>query len=186
MKPNLIILDRDGTICEEMPQNENPREGEPRGQYLLRPDQLKLLPGVAEFIRLAKDWGSIVVVATNQPQVGKGLLTEAGLNEIHALMEKELGGLIDRTYFCPHVDNDKCACRKPKPGMLLQAMRDFGVTAEEVVMIGDSDRDVIAGQAAGCLTVFVRGLHNDQYLERCTPNRVIHRLPELIPWLFAK
>ncbi|MEK7093920.1 MAG: HAD family hydrolase [Patescibacteria group bacterium] len=173
MKPKLLLIDRDGTLCEAMP----------RGQYLIRLEQFKLLPGVPAFLRSAKTSGCKIAVITNQPQISRGMMELSVLEQVHERMKEELSGMIDAIYFCPHQDSDQCNCRKPKPGMLLQGLKDFGVSPEEAMMIGDSDRDVLAGQAAGCRTVFIRDEQNAHELARCKPEYVVDSLSDFIPLL---
>jgi D-glycero-D-manno-heptose 1,7-bisphosphate phosphatase len=173
MKPKLLLIDRDGTLCEAMP----------RGQYLLRLDQFRILPRVPEFLRSAKASGCKIAVITNQPQVSRGMMELPVLEQIHERMKVELPGMIDAIYFCPHQDSDQCNCRKPKPGMLLEGLKDFGVSPEEAMMIGDSDRDVLAGQAAGCRTVFIRDNQNAHELARCQPDHIVDHIEEIIALL---
>ncbi len=146
-----IFLDRDGTL--------NVAKG-----WLNRAEDLALLPGVASAVKLINRSGYLAVVVTNQPVIARGECSFEELQRIHDRMETELGregAFIDALYFCPH-HKDKgfagervaykldCDCRKPKPGLLLQAARDFNIDLGESIMIGDSARDVEAGRNAGC------------------------------------
>jgi HAD superfamily hydrolase (TIGR01662 family) len=105
-----------------------------------------------------------MIVISNQAAVGKGLLDPAGLEEITAKMDKSLcqnGTTLTAAYFCLHRSDEDCACRKPKPGMLNQAAKDFRIDLSRSVFIGDSETDVLASRAAGCAPVlFGRGLGN--------------------------
>lgn len=151
-----VFLDRDGTI--------NRYAG-----YLTNPEDFELLPGVAEAIRKINLSGYLAIVVTNQPSIARGELTFEGLDEIHRKMETLLGqqgAYVDHIYFCPH-HPDKgfpgevpslkidCSCRKPKPGMLLQAAEDFNIDLSSSWMIGDDERDVGAGKNAGCHTALI-------------------------------
>lgn len=151
-----VFLDRDGTI--------NRYAG-----YLTNPEDFELLPGVAEAIRKINLSGYLAIVVTNQPSIARGELTFEGLDEIHRKMETLLGqqgAYVDHIYFCPH-HPDKgfpgevpslkidCGCRKPKPGMLLQAAEDFNIDLSSSWMIGDDERDVGAGKNAGCHTALI-------------------------------
>ncbi len=146
-----IFLDRDGTINKEV-------------QFLHTPQQLELIPGAAEAIRLINKSGYLAVVVTNQPVIARGECTIDELEYIHATLETMLGkehAYLNAIYFCPH-HPDKgfegeilqykidCDCRKPKPGLILQAARKWNIDLSRSYMIGDSDRDVQAGENAGC------------------------------------
>ncbi len=167
----VLLLDRDGTLVRAMP----------RGEHLLRLDQLEIVPGAVQLLERAKELDYKLAVATNQPQIGKGLLSPVTLAEIHFSMEKQLGGMLDKVYACPHINEDNCDCRKPKPGMLLQALKEFGVDDPNTsFMIGDSDRDVLAGQAAGLKTIFVLNEYNESELSLCRPLHVVRSLEEIL------
>jgi D,D-heptose 1,7-bisphosphate phosphatase len=145
-----IFLDRDGTINKFV-------------GFLTKPEEFELIPGVAEAIGQINRSGYLVIVVSNQPVIARGDCTFEELQTIHNKMETELGkegDFIDAIYFCPH-HPDKgfvgerpeykidCDCRKPKPGMLLQAAKDWNIDLSESYMIGDSERDVEAGRNAG-------------------------------------
>jgi D,D-heptose 1,7-bisphosphate phosphatase len=144
-----IFLDRDGTINKFV-------------GFLTKPEEFELIPGVAEAIGRINRSGYLAIVVSNQPVIARGDCTFEELQTIHDKMETELGkegAFIDAIYFCPH-HPDKgfvgerpeykidCDCRKPKPGMLLQAARDWNIDLSESYMIGDSERDVEAGRNA--------------------------------------
>ena len=140
-----VFLDRDGVI------NQRPVEGE----YITRWEDFHILPGVAEGIALLNNAGLSVIVVTNQRCVAKGLITEANLRKMHERMTDVLaraGAKIDATFFCPHENEPRCDCRKPAPGMLLNAARLRGIDLRTSWMVGDSDNDVEAGVNAGCKT----------------------------------
>lgn len=145
-----IFLDRDGTINKFV-------------GFLTKPEEFELIPGVAEAIGRINRSGYLAIVVSNQPVIARGDCTFEELQTIHDKMETELGkegAFIDAIYFCPH-HPDKgfvgerpeykidCDCRKPKPGMLLQAAKDWNIDLSESYMIGDSDRDIEAGRNAG-------------------------------------
>ena len=145
-----IFLDRDGVLNREV-------------NLLSRPEQLELLPGAAQAVRAINQSGYLAVVVTNQPQIARNLCSIEELRGIHDRLETLLGAegaYLDAIYYCPH-HPDKgypeerpeykidCDCRKPKPGMLLQAARDLHIDLSASYMIGDSPRDVGAGEAAG-------------------------------------
>lgn len=141
-----IFLDRDGTINEEV-------------NLLNDPEQLKLIEGAAEAIRLINQSDYLAIIVTNQPVIARNLCSVEELEYIHASLETLLGkerAYVDAIYYCPH-HPDKgypeerpeykidCKCRKPNPGMLLQAAKDWNIDLSRSYMIGDSDRDVQAG-----------------------------------------
>ncbi len=143
-----VFLDRDGVINRKAPE----------GRYITRWEDFQFLPGVAEGIAELNRAGIRVIVVTNQRCVAKGLLSETELNRLHAKMSEELahaGARIDDTFYCPHGLDAACDCRKPAPGMLLEAARRHGLDLTTSWMIGDSASDIQAGRAAGCRTVQV-------------------------------
>jgi len=143
----LVILDRDGVINEDSPD------------FIKSPGEWKAIPGSLEAIALLNKANILVAIASNQSGLARGLFTEITLDAIHQKMAHELmlhQGHIDRIFYCPHGPNDNCECRKPKPGLLLQAMKHFGVTPEETCFVGDSQRDIDAAIDAHCQPVLVR------------------------------
>ena len=148
-----IFLDRDGTINRYV-------------GFLREIDDFELLPGVAEAIRKINASGYLAVVVTNQPVIARGEVTVGALREIHNKMETLLGqegAYLDAIYYCPHHPHKgfegeipelkfDCSCRKPKPGMLLQAAEELNIDLSRSWMIGDGENDVKAGLAAGCRT----------------------------------
>lgn len=142
------FLDRDGVINRKAPE----------GQYVTRWEDFQFLPRVVEGIAELNRAGVCVIVVTNQRCVAKGLLSERELNKLHAKMSEELahaGARIDAIYYCPHGLDAACDCRKPAPGMLLEAARGHDLDLAASWMIGDSASDIQAGRAAGCRTVQV-------------------------------
>lgn len=135
-----VFLDRDGTINRDVP-------------YCSRPEDFDLLPGAAEAIELLNEHGFKVVVVTNQSGIARGYFTEGMLASIHDKMQKELakhGAHVDAIYYCPHHPDDNCECRKPKPKMILQAVRDLDIDLSQSYVIGDSEMDVELARRAGC------------------------------------
>jgi D-glycero-D-manno-heptose 1,7-bisphosphate phosphatase len=141
-----VFLDRDGVI------NRKAREG----QYVTRWEEMEFLPAVHDAVRLLNQAGFFVVVVSNQRCVAKGLITTAELESMHARMLREFEAAdarLDAIYYCPHENEPPCPCRKPQPGMLLNAAREHEIDLTRSWMIGDSGHDVKAGRAAGCRTV---------------------------------
>lgn len=143
-----VFLDRDGVINE-------PKVIDGKPYPPLSVDEFIILPGVAEACRALKAAGFILVVATNQPDVGRGTLKQETVEAIHAHMCRVLP--IDRVQVCYHAGRgaSNCACRKPKPGMLQRAARELNIDLRASWMVGDRWRDVDCGHAAGCHTIFV-------------------------------
>jgi D-glycero-D-manno-heptose 1,7-bisphosphate phosphatase len=138
-------MDRDGVINQKAPE----------GEYITRWEDFHFLPGVTEAIALLNRAGLSVIVVTNQRCIAKGLMTVTDLEKMHERMNDFLeraGAAIDGIYYCPHELGQSCSCRKPAPGMLLEAARCRGIELPASWMIGDSDIDIEAGKNAGCKT----------------------------------
>ena len=122
-------------------------------------DEFIPLPGAFDAIADLCRSGFQIAVCTNQSGIGRGLLSEADLAVIHRKLEHgitDAGGTLDAIAYCPHLPDEGCDCRKPRPGMVLKLMKDVGMTPIETTFVGDSVRDLQAGQAAGCRVVLVR------------------------------
>jgi D,D-heptose 1,7-bisphosphate phosphatase len=167
MPTKAVFLDRDSVLIEDP-------------GVLADTSGVKLLPGVELALRSLAQVGYKLIVVTNQSAVARGLLTEEALAAIHDELNRQLrerGVVLDGIYYCPYHpegtvdryahDSDE---RKPKPGMLLRAARDFDIELPESWMIGDSPHDVEAGQRAGCRTVRVRSSHETWYGEKGAPD----------------
>jgi D-glycero-D-manno-heptose 1,7-bisphosphate phosphatase len=152
-----IFLDRDGVIVEN------------RADYIKSLDEVHILPGALAALASATGQDCRIIVVTNQSVIGRGLLSEAGLRAINASLDATIraaGGRIDAWYFCPHHPRDGCACRKPKPGMLLDAATDWNLDLPASVLIGDAVTDLQAARAAGARAIMVRtGLGHGQTAE---------------------
>ena len=123
-------------------------------------------------LRRLKQEGYKLIVATNQPGIARNMLTEAALKELHGRMCSELseaGASLDAIYYCPHGWDEGCFCRKPRPGLLYQAQRDFHLDLTKTLYVGDDERDLQAGQAAGCPTVLVSENRSLARRRRATP-----------------
>jgi D-glycero-D-manno-heptose 1,7-bisphosphate phosphatase len=143
-----VFLDRDGVINRAWQ-----RDGQPYPSATL--DEFELFPEVPEACRRLKEAGFLLIVATNQPDVGRGTLKQEAVEDIHAEMRRRLP--LDRVEVCYHPGKglSDCDCRKPKPGMLLRAARELGIDLAQSWMVGDRWRDVDCGHAAGCRTIFI-------------------------------
>ena len=155
-KQKAVFLDRDGTLNKYV-------------GFLRDIDQFELLDGVAEAIKKINNSGYLAILVTNQPVIARGEVTWEELEQIHNKLETLLGlegAYLDAIYFCPHHPHQgyegeipelkfDCDCRKPKPGMLLQAAADFNIDLSASYMVGDSDSDIKAGESAGCKSILV-------------------------------
>ncbi len=163
-----VFLDRDGVLSGQVL----------RGERLVAPsrfEDFRLLPGVPEALAALKAAGYALVVVTNQPDVSAGRMDPAELEKMHSLLRATLP--LDSIKTCVHADHHQCACRKPRPGMLLEAARELGVDLARSVMVGDRWRDIEAGRAAGCRTLLI----GDGYGERpVRPDWTAGSLPEAV------
>jgi histidinol-phosphate phosphatase family protein len=144
----VIFLDRDGVI------NKKP----PKAEYVKNWTEFEFLPGAIDALALLTKNGYQIYLISNQAGIARGAMTEQDLDTIHENLQRELhnqGANINGIYYCPHGWNDNCDCRKPKPGMLLQAAREHNLDLTKTFFIGDDERDVEAGNAAGCKTILV-------------------------------
>jgi D-glycero-D-manno-heptose 1,7-bisphosphate phosphatase len=169
-----VFLDRDGVITAAVV-----RGGKPYPPARL--EDVEILPGVEQALADLRQAGYLLVVVTNQPDVARGTQTREVVDAIHARLTAALP--LDAVYCCFHDAADRCACRKPAPGLLLDAARDLGIDLPASIMVGDRWRDVEAGAAAGCRTVFIdRG-----YAER-RPHAFdasATSLSEAAPWILT-
>ena len=133
-----VFFDRDDTINDDV-------------GHCKRPEDIKIFPGVGQAMKRLNDAGLMTIMITNQSVIGRGWLDEAGLERIHDKVRKDvLPGRIDDIFFCPHVPDGGCECRKPKIGMAFQALEKYNIDTLSSYMIGDDDRDVQFGEAIGC------------------------------------
>ena len=135
-----IFIDRDGVIIEN------------RENYVRSWSDVEILPKAVEALRLASASQYKIVIITNQSGIGKGLIPPETARQINRRLLKIIangGGRIDGVYVCPHTPDDHCACRKPKPGLLLTAAMDLAIELSQSIMIGDALSDIQAGQQAG-------------------------------------
>ncbi len=137
----LVILGRDGVLNEF-------REG-----HVTTPEEWLPVPGALEAVSRMNHAGWHVVVATNQAGIGRGMIDMSAVNAVHVHMNEMLlahGARLDAVFFCPHTPEDGCDCRKPKPGLMVDIGRRYGVDLSQVPMVGDTARDLQAAHAAGC------------------------------------
>ncbi|SLN26464.1 D-glycero-alpha-D-manno-heptose-1,7-bisphosphate 7-phosphatase [Oceanibacterium hippocampi] len=143
----LVLLDRDGVLNEDRPD------------YVRSPAELRMLPGAVEGVRRLTEAGARVAVVTNQACVGKGIVSPSMLEEIHRKLRETIlagGGRLDAIFACTDLPSSHSERRKPAPGMLIEAMRQFGCQPAETVMVGDALRDMEAAARVGCGRILVR------------------------------
>lgn len=162
-----VFLDRDGVINRAFT-----RQGKPFPPATLQ--DLEILPGVADALTTLRAAGFLNVVVTNQPDVATGEQRRDVVDAMHAFLLTQLP--IDAIKTCFHVEADRCDCRKPKPGMLTEAAREFGIDLSRSFLVGDRWRDVSAGKAVGCYTYFIDCGYSEAL--RDAPDRVVASLEE--------
>lgn len=170
-----VFLDRDGTIATDV-------------GYCRRVDDFEILPGVPQAIRLLNEQGFKVVVITNQSGIARGYFTEETLSLIHRKMTGQLakqGAYVDAIYYCPHHPDDDCQCRKPKPAPLLKARDDMDIDLELSYMIGDHVKDIQAGRAAGCRTIWLTTdpSQEDDAIRKGLADHIASDLQHAVEWL---
>jgi len=140
-----VFIDRDGTIAKDVP-------------YCPSPEQFELLSDAGEGIKQLNSAGFKVILVTNQSGIARGYFSEEMLGRIHEKMKNDLavyGAHFDGIYYCPHHPDDNCDCRKPKPNLIIRAAREHDVDLSQSYLIGDSDQDIAAGKASGCITILI-------------------------------
>lgn len=162
-----LFLDRDGTINRTHVSN-----GKPLAP--VRVEDFEVLPGVAQVVSRVRASGFPVIVVTNQPDLSTGKQTVESLAAINAVMQQQVA--VDDIFVCPHTEAHGCDCRKPKPGLIMAASAKWHVDLPRSVMVGDRWRDVEAGQAAGCRTVYIDGQYDEPRPEGA--DRVVASLAE--------
>jgi D-glycero-D-manno-heptose 1,7-bisphosphate phosphatase len=169
-----VFLDRDGVIsrCEV-------RGGKPYAPRRL--EDFRLLPGAAAAVRSLKDAGFLVIVVTNQPDIGNGLVEARVVEAMHEKLRRKLP--VDDIRMCPHPRDANCACRKPKPGMLIAAARRWNLDLARSYMIGDRDGDVVAGSQAGCYTLLINRHYSEP--QRAVPGRIVRSLAAGVRFILA-
>jgi D-glycero-D-manno-heptose 1,7-bisphosphate phosphatase len=139
-----VFIDRDGTIIEDR-------------DYCSDPNDVKIFPGVPEALRRLKSKGFKLIVITNQSGVGRGLFTLEQYRTVEGEVLRQLGvGLIDATYFCPDPPGQQCGCRKPAPGMVLEATREHQIDLSRSFLVGDKEIDIECGHNAGVRSIRVK------------------------------
>jgi D-glycero-D-manno-heptose 1,7-bisphosphate phosphatase len=153
MRPG-VFLDRDGVLNERPPEHE----------YVRSVDAFELLPGVEAALRRLSAAGFVLVVVSNQRGIARGLVTWETLREIEDVIANRSGVAVQFRY-CPHDGAAQCACRKPQPGLLVEAMLEFDIDRSRSFMVGDMPSDVEAGRRAGVRTILVGAVGSDRFAD---------------------
>lgn len=170
-----VFLDRDGVLNRAVV-----RDGKPFPPRSVR--ELEILPGVSEACATLRQAGLVLIVVTNQPDVARGQTTLQQLAAIHAALVSRIP--LDGVLVCPHDDDDRCRCRKPAPGLLLDAARDLDLALERSVMVGDRWRDVEVGRRAGCSTVFIDAGYSEEQPQG--QDLTVASLSDAVSWILNR
>jgi len=153
MKKRALFLDRDGIINKAYVVNG--KSYPPR-----KIDNFYLLPGVSKSLKLSKELGFLNIIITNQPDISSGKTTQEFVDTCHRKLLDALP--IDDIYVCSHSDEELCSCRKPKPGMILDAQKKWNIDLEKSFLVGDRWKDIEAGQSVKCCCFFVNYKYNER------------------------
>jgi D-glycero-D-manno-heptose 1,7-bisphosphate phosphatase len=168
-----VFLDRDGVLNRAIV-----RDGKPYPPASLA--EMEIVEGAAASLARLKQLQFLLLVVTNQPDVSRGTQSLAAIEEMHRAMRETLP--IDDFLVCPHDDRDACQCRKPLPGLMLEARQRYGVDLERSFLVGDRWRDVDAGRAAGCRTVFL-DFHYREKGPSFPPDARVASLADAVDWI---
>jgi D,D-heptose 1,7-bisphosphate phosphatase len=174
MKKKAIFLDRDGTINVEK-------------NYLYKISELEFEEGCLEGLKILKEMGYLLIVITNQSGIGRGYYTIEQMQELNEYMNKILkknNSEIEKFYFCPHVIEDNCSCRKPSPELLYKARRDFNIDLTKSYMLGDKLSDVECGQNAGVRSFLLQTGHSKNNSN--TNDKIFKNILEFAKFLKSK
>jgi len=164
-----VFLDRDGTLIEYVLE-------------LTKPEQLTILPGAVEGIKMLNEAGFLCIILTNQPIIEKGLMTREQADEINRVLGEQFaaqGARIDGAFICPHrfKNPQHCTCRKPDQGMVIEAAEKFGIDVSRSFMVGDSLRDIETGKRGGMKTVLIQGsqggVEDQKFFPNTTPDYTV-------------
>jgi D-glycero-D-manno-heptose 1,7-bisphosphate phosphatase len=168
-----VFLDRDGVLNRAVV-----RGGKPYPPASLA--ELEIVPDAAASLARLKNLGFLLLVVTNQPDVARGTQTLGAIQAMHDVMRQALP--VDDFLICPHDDRDGCRCRKPAPGLVLEAQQRYGIDLSRSFLVGDRWRDIDAGRAAGCRTVYL----DFNYRERgpsSPPDACVGSLADAVDWI---
>jgi D-glycero-D-manno-heptose 1,7-bisphosphate phosphatase len=168
-KTKALFLDRDGVINIEK-------------DYLYKIENFEFIDGIFNLCQYYQNLGFIIIVVTNQSGIARGYYTEEDFNELTSWMLKEFSLkniCIKKVYYCPHhpTVSEKCNCRKPNPGMLLEASKDFNIDLKNSIIIGDKERDIEAGLNAGLTTAYL--FDESKNIKASKANKIVSKLGEI-------
>ena len=178
----VVFLDRDGVINSDS------------DDYIKSWSEFKFIPGSIEAIRLLTVNGLNPIVITNQSIINRNKISNMELNYIHDMMKTEVeskGGRITDIFFCPHIPEDNCVCRKPKPGLIHQAKSKYNIHLNNSVMIGDSARDIECAKNAGCKSILVTTGNGKKAMadlkdKLIHPDHIAKNLYDAVLWLLSR
>ncbi len=173
MEVKAVFLDRDGTIIKDV-------------NYLSKIEDIEILPYVKEGLELLNKCGYKLIVVSNQSGVGRGYFTKDFVYETHAVLNYMLEGLIEKFYFCPHTPEDNCLCRKPKTGMIDEAVKRFRINKKLSYVVGDKESDVELGINAGITPILVTTGYGSDIKEKTKAEAVFNNLYEVAKWICQK
>lgn len=182
-KNKTVFIDRDGVINHDSPE------------YIKTCDEFEFIPGSLKAFRLLARHGYNTIVITNQSVIGRKMVSPKGLDEIFSKLKagiEEEGGRITDIFFCPHVPDDNCNCRKPKPGMIISAADKHNIDLESSVMIGDSAKDIQCAKNAKCgCSILVKtgnGVQAQRELasKNISPDYFAKNLLDAVNWILKK
>ena len=182
-KQRVVFLDRDGVINRDSPD------------YIKSWSEFEFLPGSLEALKALKTHGFVVILVTNQSVIQRKMVSQKGLEYIHEMMKKTVlskGGEIKDIFFCPHIPEEKCDCRKPKPGLILNAGKTHRIDLKASIMVGDSAKDVECARNAGCGTAILVKTGNGVRAEKelrdkmIRPDIIVRDLLEAAHWIISR
>jgi D-glycero-D-manno-heptose 1,7-bisphosphate phosphatase len=176
MSVRAVYLDRDGVLNRAVVLDGKPYPPS-------SPDRMEILPGVEEALNRLRAAGYRLVVVTNQPDVGRGTVARATVEDIHERISRRLP--LDGIYSCFHAGTEACDCRKPKPGMILVDRDSYGVDLSRSFMVGDRWRDIDAGAAAGCRTILIDYGYDERVPDHA-PDHRCRSLDEAADWILKQ
>lgn len=165
-----VFLDRDGVLIEDV-------------HYLSVMSKIKILPYAADALAFLKKNGFKLIVITNQSGVGRGYFDMNFVNNTHRFINKQLGGLIDKFYVCPHKPEDNCGCRKPKTELIDKAAEDFEIDRKKSFVVGDKETDIELGINANITPLLVLSGYGVQYKDGTKAKKIFNNLYEAARWI---
>lgn len=160
MHSKAIFWDRDGVLNHVVANRLDGKKNASPQKF----EHFKLIQGIGEILNSIKEKGYLNIIVTKQPDIARNKMSWEELNRMHDFLKQEVPA-IDAIYVCPHDDKDNCNCRKPKPGLLLDAAKDYNLDLSKCYMVGDSQSDVEAGYNASAKTILLKTNYNKEVLD---------------------